>query len=173
MIRNAVSAVSTPMSMFFNKKDVYPSWCLTCLPQGMNRTPLNNVPEAQKNCLRYYMALIAFVVTGPTVFSAYVFAFWGLTASMGLAKAFPWSVGPLSNWLTWLVSALLLHVAARNLSGARYKILRTTFLHIRTKPVIAATRLSLRRAEFTIAERPPAARIRQVTSEVAAEREAA
>lgn len=173
MIRNAVSAVSTRMSLFLRKKDVHPSWYLTCLPQGMNRTPLNNVPEAHQNGWPYYMGVIALAVTGPTVFSAYVFALWDLTASMGLTKAFPWSVGPLSNWLTWFVLALLLHVAATNLHGARDKILRAAFPHIRIKRVIAETRLFLRRAELTIVERPSAAGISRVTSEVAAEREAA
>jgi hypothetical protein len=139
----------------------------------MNRTPLNNVPEAHKNGFRYYMGLIALVVTGPTVFSVYVFALWSLTASIGLTKAFPWSVGPLSNWLTWLFLALLLHVAATNLCGARDKILRAAFSHIGITRVIAERRLLLRRAKFRITERSSAARIRQVTSEAAAEREAA
>jgi hypothetical protein len=139
----------------------------------MKRTPFNNVPEAQKNGLRYYMGLTAVVVRGPTLCSAYVFAFWALTASISLTKAFPWSVGPLSIWLTWLFLALLLHVAATNLCGARDKILRAAFSHIRITRVIAETRLFLRRAKFTITERSSAARIRQVTSEAAAEREAA
>jgi hypothetical protein len=80
---------------------------------------LDQFPKAKKNDLRYYTALIALVVTGPTVVSAYVFAVWDLTANMGLTKAFPWSVGPLSNWMTWLALALLLSVVAANLRVAK------------------------------------------------------
>jgi hypothetical protein len=173
MIRDAVSAISSRMSLFLSKKDVHPSWYLTCLPQSMNRTPLNNVPEAKKNDLRYYTALIALVVTGPTVCSAYVFALWDLTASIGLTKAFPWSVGPLSDWLTWFALALLLHAAAANLRRTSDMILRGGSPHIRTAQVVVDTRPFLRRAELIVTERPSAARISQVTSEVAAEREAA
>jgi hypothetical protein len=65
--------------------------------------------------LRYYMAPIALVVTGPTVLSAYVFAVWGLTANIGLTNSFPWTAGPLSNWMIWLGLALLLNLLALNL----------------------------------------------------------
>lgn len=139
----------------------------------MNRTPLNNVAEVQKIGLRYYIALIMLVVTGPTVFLVYVFALWDLTASMGITKAFPWSIGPLSNWLTWFALALLLHVAAANLRRRSDEILQGGFPHIRTAQVAVDSRPFLRQAELTISERPSAARISQVTSEVAAEREAA
>jgi hypothetical protein len=167
VIRDAPSAVSTQMSLFLRKKNVHPSWYFTCLPKSMNR---NSIPEAQKKGLRYYMALIALAVTGPTLFSAYVFALWDLTASMGLTKAFPWSVGPLSNWLTWLALALLLNVAATNFRGARDQILRAGFPHIRIKQVVTDTRRFLSRAELTIVERPSAARISEVTSAVATQR---
>ena len=58
--------------------------------------------------LRYYMRLIIFVFTGPTVLCAYIFTIWGLAADMGLTNSFPWSIGPLSNWMIWLALALLL-----------------------------------------------------------------
>lgn len=78
----------------------------------MNRTPLNNILQARNGDLRYYMALIMLVVTGPAVLSAYVFAVWDLTANMGLTNSFPWSAGPLSNWMIWLALALLLNLVA-------------------------------------------------------------
>ena len=139
----------------------------------MNRMPLNNLPEAQKNGLRYYMALMTFVVAGPVVLSAYAFALWGLTASMGLTNAFPWSVGPLSNWLIWFALALLLQIVATNLRHTSDKILQAGSPQIRTKQVTPDTRLFSRRAEVAITERPPEARISQMKSEAAAEREAA
>lgn len=139
----------------------------------MNRTPFNKVPEAKKDDLRCCLALIALVVAGPTVFSSYVFALWDLTASIGLTKAFPWSVGPLSNWLTWFCLALLLHLAAANLRRTSDKILRGGSPHIRTAQVVIDSRPPSRRAELTISERPSAAPISQVTSEVATETEAA
>jgi hypothetical protein len=80
----------------------------------MNQSP-NTIPQIKNDDLRYYMALIALVVTGPTVLSAYVFAVWGLTANIGLTNSFPWTAGPLSNWLIWLGLALLLNLLAWNL----------------------------------------------------------
>lgn len=53
--------------------------------------------------------LTLFVVTGPTLLCAYVVVVWALSANLSLTTAFPWSKGPLSNWMTWLVLALLLH----------------------------------------------------------------
>jgi hypothetical protein len=80
----------------------------------MNRIPANSIFKSSNDGLRYYMALIALVVTGPTVLSAYVFAVWGLTANMGFTDFFPWSAGPLSNWMVWLALALLLNLVASN-----------------------------------------------------------
>ncbi|HEX4165936.1 MAG TPA: hypothetical protein VHZ55_10730 [Bryobacteraceae bacterium] len=83
----------------------------------MNRTPPNNISQSRNDGLRYYMALIALGVTGPTVLCAYVFAVWGLTANIGLTNSFPWSAGPLSNWMIWLALALLLNLVLRTSSG--------------------------------------------------------
>lgn len=62
--------------------------------------------------LSYCVAFIALVITGPTVLSAYIFAAWGLTADLGLTHSFPWSAGPLSNWMIWLGLALLSNLIA-------------------------------------------------------------
>jgi hypothetical protein len=68
--------------------------------------------EAKNYELRYYAELITDVVTLPTVLSAYVFAVWSLTATIGLTDGFPWSTGPLSNCLIWLGLAALLNLLA-------------------------------------------------------------
>jgi hypothetical protein len=81
----------------------------------MNRTPPDTIPQTRNDDLHHYMELIALVATGPTVLSAYVFAVWGLTANIGLTNSFPWSAGPLSNWMIWLGLALLLNLLALNL----------------------------------------------------------
>jgi hypothetical protein len=75
----------------------------------------NAIPQTANDDLRYYIELIALVAAGPTVLSAYVFAVWGLTANIGLTNSFPWSAGPLSNWMIWLGLALLLNLVALNL----------------------------------------------------------
>ena len=43
---------------------------------------------------------------------AYVFVVWSLTASLDLTRSFPWRAGALSNWMVWLIIALLLHLIA-------------------------------------------------------------
>jgi len=75
----------------------------------------DEVPQTRDNGLRGYFAPIAFSVAGPTVFSAYVFAFWSLADKIGLTHSFPWSAGPLSSWFIWLAVALLLTLAASTL----------------------------------------------------------
>jgi hypothetical protein len=55
------------------------------------------------------------VLLGPVVLTAYIFGLWGLTANIGITNAFPWSAGPFSNWIVWIVSGLLLHIGARSL----------------------------------------------------------
>lgn len=85
----------------------------------MKRTPPNNIPQTRNDGLRYYMALIALVVAGPTVLCAYVFALWVLTANIGLTNSFPWSAGPLSNWMIWLALALLLNLVLSNFLRAK------------------------------------------------------
>ena len=74
--------------------------------------PPNNMPRQRSDGLRYYMELVTLVITGPTVLSVYVFAGWSLTASIGLTNSFTWSAGPLSNWMIWLILALLFNVVA-------------------------------------------------------------
>lgn len=49
---------------------------------------------------------------GPAVFSAYAFAAWSLAANLNWTGSFPFTSGPLSNWLVWFGIAILLNVAA-------------------------------------------------------------
>ena len=67
--------------------------------------------ETPKSSFRNSLALIALAVAGPAVFAIYVIAVWSLTADLGFTKHFPWSGGPLSNWMIWLGLALLSNLA--------------------------------------------------------------
>jgi hypothetical protein len=49
---------------------------------------------------------------GPAVLSAYAFALWSLTASLGWTDSFIFSSGALSNWFVWLGLAIAVHAAA-------------------------------------------------------------
>jgi hypothetical protein len=49
---------------------------------------------------------------GPAVFSAYAFAVWSLAANLGWTDTFVFPRGPLSNWLVWLVMAIVVNVAS-------------------------------------------------------------
>ena len=85
----------------------------------MNRAPTDKGPKSRNHDLRDQVALIVLMITGPTLLSTYVFAVWCLTANMHLTNSFPWSAGPLSNWMIWLCLALLLNVVAKNLHKAK------------------------------------------------------
>jgi hypothetical protein len=85
----------------------------------MNEAPLERLTQSKNRGMHYYMRLMGIVVTGPAVFSAYVFAAWDLTANLGLTSFFPWSAGPLSNWMSWLFIAFPLHVVASNFYSAK------------------------------------------------------
>jgi uncharacterized protein YhjY with autotransporter beta-barrel domain len=53
------------------------------------------------------------VLLGPAVFSGYAFALWSLAANLGWTSTFPYTAGPLSNWLIWTGIAILLHIATQ------------------------------------------------------------
>ena len=69
-----------------------------------------NLQECKRRRLRETLELTIFVAIDPTLLCAYVVPAWALSANLSLTTAFPWSTGPLSNWMIWLVSALLFHV---------------------------------------------------------------
>jgi hypothetical protein len=56
--------------------------------------------------------MIASLVRGPTLLCGYVFVVWSLTANLDLTRSFPWRAGAFSNWIVWLIVALLLHLIA-------------------------------------------------------------
>lgn len=64
------------------------------------------------NTAQQFGSIVA-VLMGPAVLSMYAFALWSLTSDMGWTDSFPFSAGPLSNWIIWLALAILLDLAAR------------------------------------------------------------
>jgi hypothetical protein len=70
------------------------------------------VYQADRLGLHYYLSLIAVMIKGPAILSAYAFTLWSVIASIGLTKTFLWSAGPLSNWMTWLALALFVNTWA-------------------------------------------------------------
>lgn len=59
---------------------------------------------------QHFGALLA-ALMGPAVFSLYVFAVWSLADNLGWTDTFVFHNGPLSNWLIWLGSAILINMA--------------------------------------------------------------
>jgi hypothetical protein len=57
-------------------------------------------------------ASVLAAVMGPAVFAAYIFATWSLAANLAWTDSFPYTAGPLSNWLIWAGIAIAVHVAA-------------------------------------------------------------
>jgi hypothetical protein len=77
------------------------------ISQEKLRMPRNEAPET---------GAVLQALLGPIVLITYVLGTWDLTASMGFTRAFPWSAGPLSNWLVWFALGLLLHLGSLHLS---------------------------------------------------------
>jgi hypothetical protein len=101
----------------FSPTMLFPLWSLDCSLYSMTPTAPDKHTGAESNGLYCYVGLIKTLVIGPILLSLYVVAAWSLTATMSLTSAFPWSSGPLSNWLIWLSSALTLNLLARRLPG--------------------------------------------------------
>jgi hypothetical protein len=82
---------------------------------GMERTPLNEIPESGTPERLYQIEVLArtFAMLGAA--SLYAVALWGLTNYLRLTKCFPWSGGPLSNWMIWLVLALTWNFLVANI----------------------------------------------------------
>ncbi len=59
------------------------------------------------------------VLMGPAVLSVYAFAVWSLTSEMGWTDPFPFTPGPLSNWIIWAALAAAIHSAATILRRQR------------------------------------------------------
>jgi hypothetical protein len=73
------------------------------------------------------LELMMSVAAGPTLLCAYVLAVWALSATLSLTVVFPWSTGPLSNWMIWLMLALLLHVLTSKMPAY--------LNHLKTNPI--------------------------------------
>lgn len=74
---------------------------------GLSRTGVWAANTAQQ-----FGSIVA-VLMGPAVLSVYAFALWSLTSELGWTDSFPFSTGPLSNWIIWLSLAILFHLAAQ------------------------------------------------------------
>jgi hypothetical protein len=59
-----------------------------------------------------HCASVVAILMGPAVLSVYAFAVWSLTADMGWTDSFPFSGGPLSNWIIWTGMAISIHIAS-------------------------------------------------------------
>src|SRR5690242_14953246 len=77
-----------------------------------NRSPPDGPVQHRKPFLRYHVPVIALAVSGPTALSIYAMAVWDLASDLGFNSSFPWSTGPLSNWMVWLGLALLANLGA-------------------------------------------------------------
>jgi hypothetical protein len=93
----------------------------------MNRIELNEIPESEKPQLLYQIEVLA------------------LTFAM-LGALFPWSDGPLSNWMIWLGRAMTLNAIAANIYPTRTWTERQSVLLTR----LGRFRLLSRREEQTI-----------------------
>ena len=98
--------------------------------------PLNEIPESGTPKLLYQVEVLARTFAMLGTVSLYAIALWGLTNYLRLTKCFPWSGGPLSNWMIWLALALMSNFVAANTyrMGAwtvRQRVLLTRFKSIR------------------------------------------
>jgi hypothetical protein len=85
----------------------------------MNRIELNEIPESEKPQLLHQIEVLALTFAMLSALSLYSIAFWALTNDLTLTQCFPWSDGPLSNWMIWLGLAMTLNALAPNLCPTR------------------------------------------------------
>jgi hypothetical protein len=78
----------------------------------MHRRPPDDLVRHRKSFFRYYVPAIAVAVAGPITLSIYAMAVWRLTEDLRFTNSFPWSTGPLSNWMVWLGFALVANLGA-------------------------------------------------------------
>jgi hypothetical protein len=78
----------------------------------MHQRPPAGPFRAGKSLFRYHVPAIILAVAGPTALCIYALAVWGLAANLGLNSSFPWSTGPLSNWMIWFGLALVANLGA-------------------------------------------------------------
>jgi hypothetical protein len=86
---------------------------------GMNRIRLNKFPGSGTPQLLYHIRVLALTVAMLAAPSLYSIALWGLTNDLRLTQCFPWTVGPLSNWMIWLALAMTVNAAAASIYPTR------------------------------------------------------
>ena len=86
---------------------------------GMDPIPLNEIPESAKPHFLYHMEVLALTFAMLGALSLHSIAVWALTSDLGLTQCFPWSDGPLSNWMVWLGLAMTLNAVAANFYRTR------------------------------------------------------
>jgi len=74
---------------------------------------LGNIGYFSNTRLTRICLKILIVLGGPTLLISYSLVLWSLAADLGFNNSFLWSEGPLSNWMVWLVAAVLLTVVFR------------------------------------------------------------
>ena len=85
----------------------------------MNRIELNEIPESGKPQLLSQIQVLALTFAMGGALSLYSIAFWALTNDLRLTQCFPWSDGPLSNWMIWLGLGMTLNAVAANIYPTR------------------------------------------------------
>ena len=92
---------------------------LSALTSDVDKIPLNQIPESGTQELPYQIEVLARTSAMLGTASLYATALWALTSYLGLTKCFPWSDGPLSNWMIWLGLALTWNFLAANVYRMR------------------------------------------------------
>ena len=87
--------------------------------KGVKGILLNEIPESGKPQFRYHIDVLAPTISMLGAVSLYSFTLWALTNDLRLTKCFPWSDGPLSNWMIWLALALTWNFVAVNIYRMR------------------------------------------------------
>ncbi|HEX4164333.1 MAG TPA: hypothetical protein VHZ55_02575 [Bryobacteraceae bacterium] len=100
----------------------------------MDRTLLNEIPESGKPQFPYQIEVLALALAILGSVSLYSIALWALSNEVGLTQSFPWSDGPLSNWMIWLGLAMTLNAVVANTyptrtQTERQKALLSRFIH--------------------------------------------
>jgi hypothetical protein len=98
----------------------------------MDRIRPKEAPENDKPQLLYQIKVLALTFAMLGALSLYSIAFWALTNDLCLTQCFPWSDGPLSNWMIWLGLAMMLNAVAANIYSTgtwteRQKVLLSRF----------------------------------------------
>ena len=84
----------------------------TAFTAGMDGTPLSEISKPQ---FLYHIEVLTLTLAVLGAVSLYSIALWALTDYLRLTHWFPWSNGPLSNWMVWLGLAVAVNAVAANI----------------------------------------------------------